>query len=170
MTAFFFLRPYIGLMAGLAQASDGSGMGMGIEGGLWAGNPRARLTLMVSYSKLSVEGSFDTTATPAGGGDQGPSEVPATRSLDAIDLALGPSICIGRSEIGLRFGSSLHTGERVSDDAGYTLKEYPSTWSFLWGGGFGWNWDKFGLWFFADQHTGRRGLWVFGAKARLFPL
>lgn len=168
MIATFFLKPYIGLLAGMVQASDGSGLGLGVEGGLSANMARARLTLMASYSKLSSETIFDTTAGASGGG-YAPGQVPAIRSLDALDFAFGPSLVFGHSEAGLWLGTSLHTSDKVTDDAGYTLEEYPSKWVFLAGAGMGWNWEKMGLWFLVDRHMGEGGMWVFAGKVKFFP-
>lgn len=168
MIAAFFLRPYIGLLAGMVQASDGSGLGLGIEGGLSANMSRTRLSLMASYSKLSSETAVDTTAGASGGGYT-PGQVPATRSLDALSFAFGPSIGFGHSEVGFWLGTSLHTSDRATDNAGYTLEEYPSRWVFLCGGGMGWNWEKMGLCFLVDRHMGEGGLWLFAGKVKFFP-
>ncbi|MEO0249315.1 MAG: hypothetical protein ABIN58_07160 [candidate division WOR-3 bacterium] len=164
----FFLRPFFGLLAGMVQASDGSGLGLGVEGGLSAGGPRTRLSLFASYSKLSSETTVDTTAIPYGGGYT-PGQVPAIRSFDALNFALGPSLALGRSEIALWLGTSLHASGRLTDEAGYTLDEYPSKWVFLAGGALGWNWEKMGFSIFVDRHIGDGGLWLFAGKIRFFP-
>ena len=166
--AMFFIRPCIGLLAGMVQASDGSGLGIGVEGGLSAGGPRALLSLSASYSKLSSETVVDTTAIPSGGGYV-PGQALATRSFDALNFVAGPSLVIGRSETGIWVGTSLHASEKLTDEAGYTLDEYPSRWVFLAGGGLGWNWEKMGLSLFVDRHVGDGGLWLFAAKIRFFP-
>ncbi len=164
----FFLRPFFGLLAGMVQTADGSGLGMGIEGGFSVGSQRTRLSLFASYSKLSSETIVDTNVSASGGGYT-PGQVPATRSLDALDFALGPSLALGHSEVGLWLGTSLHTSDKLTDEAGYTLDEYPSRWSFLAGGGLGWNWGKMGLWFLVNRHMGTGGLWLFAGKIRFFP-
>ncbi|MGB9589277.1 MAG: hypothetical protein ACP5QG_04800 [candidate division WOR-3 bacterium] len=164
----FYLRTFFGLLAGMVQAPDGSGLGLGVEGGLLANTQRARFSIFASYSKLSSETTFDTTASISGGGYV-PGQIPATRSLDALNFTLGPSVILGRSEISLWLGTSFHTSERVTDDAGYTLDEYPSKWVFLGGGGLGWNWEKLGLCLFVDRHMGDGGLWILGGRARFFP-
>ncbi len=164
----FFIKPYIGLLAGVVQAADGSGLGIGVEGGVSAGGPRARLSLSASYSKLSSETTVDTTAIPSGGG-YSPGQTQAIRSFDALNFVVGPSLVLGRSETGLWVGTSLHTSEKLTDEAGYTLNEYPSRWVFLAGGGFGWNWEKMGFLLLLDRHMGDGGLWLFAGKIRFFP-
>lgn len=170
MIATFFLKPYIGLLAGMAQAADGSGLGIGVEGGLSAGAQRTRLVFLASYSKLSSETIVDTVATGSGGGYL-PGEIPATRSMDALDFALGPSMVFGRLETSLWLGTSFHSSHRATDNTGYTLEEYLSHWVFLAGGGLGWNWEKMGLCLFLNRHMGQRedGLWVIGGKLKLYP-
>lgn len=168
MITTLFLRPYFGLLAGMVQVADGSGLGLGVEGGLSANIARTRLTLIASYSKLSAEIMVDTAALAFGGG-YAPGPVPAVRSFDALDLAFGPSLVIGSSELGFWLGSSFHSADRITDEAGYTLREHPSRWVFLAGGGIGWNWQKTGLWFFVDRHMGEGGLWFLGGKVKFFP-
>jgi len=169
MITAFLISPYIGLLAGMTQVADGSGMGFGVEGGLSVNIAKARFTARVSYSKLSSETTVDTSAQAFGGGYTPPGQVRAFRSLDAIDFAFGPSLAFGSAEAGFWLGTSLHTSDKLTDEAGYSLEEYPSRWVFLAGGGMGWNWQKFGLWLFVDRHTGEGGVWFFGGKVKLFP-